>query len=144
MSEIYSKVYNPVGEATFGHKVFRQGFIPAADLVLNTAFTHGGLVVNYQGFSRQAFKVLPQGIAGPTVDVEIQEFLPDVGKANDGDPLNGTWALKAALGVGVAAMGVMFEHNQEDTMRLTRMVLTPRTGVPSVGIKYEMSGRRDT
>jgi len=145
MPEIYSKTYRPVGEATFGHKVFVEKLIPFADLGVGTPFTLNDFMVNFQGWARQAWKVLliNNGV-GPTANVEIQEFMPFPGSPNDGDPANGTWATKGSLGVGVASADVLFEHNQEDTMRLTRLLITPVGSVPASGINVVIEGRRDT
>lgn len=141
MTEIYNKKYRPIGEGTFGHIVFREDFIPTADLALNTPYTSNQLTVDFYGCSRQAFKVVPiHGGAGtPTVDVEIQEFIHD-----PENPDSGTWATKAGLGVGSANPNELFEHNSEDTMRLVRLRLTPRSSVVDGGIRVEISGRRDT
>lgn len=146
MGEVYNKVYRPIGEATYGHIVFREFRVLSADLVLNTGFTSNDLTVDFQGTSRQAFKVMPKHTGGgaPTLDVEIQEFVPFPGHPNDGDGANGTWATKSGLGVGNVAAGVLFEHNQEDTMRLARLLLTPRVAVLDGDIDVVIEGRRDT
>jgi hypothetical protein len=146
MPEIYSKPYRPIGEATFGHRVFLEKIILPADLGVGVAYTDNDLVINFQGFARQAWKVLViNGGAGPTANVEIQEFMPDPGMPNDGDaPTNGQWATKGSLGVGVATADILFEHNQEDTLRLTRLVITPVGSLPATGIKVVIEGRRDT
>lgn len=140
MPEIRNKTYRSIGEATFGHKVFRQGFIPFAAMTTDVAYTDNDMIVDFTGWSRQSFTVLPLNAgSGPTLDVEIQEFVPDAD-----DPAVGDWATKSGLGVGVAQMDVLFEHNQEDVVRLSRIVITPRTSVPANGVKFEISGRRHT
>ena len=146
MPEIYNKVYRPVGEALFGHKVFVEKVIPPGDLAVGTPYTDRDLEVDFQGWSRQAWKVLVDndGVAGPEATVEIQEFIPNVGEPNDGDLSHGTWATKGSLGSGTASADVLFEHNQEDTMRLTRLLITPTGSVSAEGIRVEIHGRRDT
>jgi len=145
MPEIYNKPYRPVGEATFGHRVFLEKIIAFAALGVGTPYTDNDLVVNFQGWARQAWKVLLiNGGVGPTANVEIQEFMPNPGEPNDGDPAHGQWATKGSLGVGVASADILFEHNQEDTLRLTRLLITPVGSVPASGIKVIVEGRRDT
>jgi hypothetical protein len=146
MPEIYNKPYRPVGEAMFGHRIFVEKIIPALDLGVGAAYTDNDLVVNFQGWARQAWKVLlvNGGVSGPTAGVEIQEFLPDPGSPNDGDPANGQWATKGSLGVGTATADILFEHNGEDTLRLTRLLITPAVSVSTGGIKVVIEGRRDT
>jgi hypothetical protein len=143
---IHNKKYSPINVATFGYRLFREHFVATAALAVDTAYTDAAMIVDFTGYARQAFKVLPIHAGGgtPTVEVEIQEFLPTPGYPNDGDPANGTWATKSGLGVGVAQPNDLFEHNQEDTMRLARLVVTPKSSVVDGGIKIEMSGRIDT
>jgi hypothetical protein len=143
MPEIRDKVYRRVADVQSGYKLFSEVLIPASALAVDTPYSTNDMTVDFTGYLRQAFKILPlNGGAGPTVEVEIQEFLPNPGAPNDGDPANGSWGTKAGLGIGIAAMDVIFEHHQEDVMRLTRLVLTPKTAVPVNGIKVEISGRR--
>lgn len=141
MTEIYNKKYRPIGEGTFGHVVLREHFVPTAALVLNTPYTDAMMEADFYGFSRQSFKVVPRHGGGgvPTLDVEIQEFISD-----PADPTQGVWATKGDLGVGSAAVNVLFEHNGEDTMRRARIRITPKTAVVDSGVLIEIGGRRDT
>lgn len=158
MTEIRDKRYLPIGEGTHSHIVFRQIFLSAADIAavgLNTPLDVTSIIndltANFHGASRQAFKVLimHDGAGTPTADVEIQEFVPDPHlvdpffelSAHAGEP-HGRWATKGGLGVGVATSNILFEHNSEDTMRWARVLITPRTVLPDVGIRVILEGRR--
>lgn len=146
MPDIYSKTYRPRGEATFGHKVFREYELPLADLALATPYTDANLEINFQGWSRQSWKLLivNGGGAGPQASVEIQEFIANPGAPYDGDPNNGYWATKGSLGAGTADANILFEHNQEDTLRLTRLVITPTVSLADTKYLVTIEGRRDT
>lgn len=146
MSESYDKKYRPMSGATRGQEVLRELLIPASALEVDIAYTSNDLTVDFYGYYRQAFKVLPvhSDVAGdgPTMDVEIQEFVSD-----PEDPDDGSWATKGGLGIGSAAGNAndefeTFEHNCEDTMRLARIKLTPRVIVPDGGVRVEISGAR--
>jgi hypothetical protein len=142
MSEIYDKQYVSVGEATFGQTVLRSGRVPASAMTLDTAYTNNDLTVDFTGFSRQYFKIIPVHAGGgtPTIDVHIEEFLQDPGKVSDG-----LWGMKTGLGISTGhAPGDLFEHNSEDTMRKARLVVTPRGSVVDGGFRFEIGGRRDT
>ncbi len=141
MTEIYDKKYIPIGEATFGHAVLRQFTIPTASLVIDTDFISNDIAANFQGFSRQAFKALAvhAGAGSPTFDVRIEEFVPDAS-----DLSQGTWAIKDGLGTVNVAANRLFEHNSEDTMRMARLVITPRVLLPDGGVKIILAARRDT
>ena len=157
MTEVRDKRYLPIGEATYSHIVFKEIFISAAtiaaagvDTPLDTPEIINDLTANFQGSARQAFKILlmHDGAGAPTVDVAIQEFIPDPSLVDPygltpaaGAP-HGRWATKGGLGVGSAAANELFEHNSEDTMRFARVLLTPRVSLPDVGIRIVLAGRR--
>lgn len=159
MTEVRDKRYLPIGEGTHSHIVFREVFLSAADIAtfgvdtpIDTPEFINDLTANFQGSVRQAFKVLVMHDAGgvPTMDVEIQEFIPDPHivdpfflnpAGHTGEP-HGRWATKGGLGVGSAAKNVLFEHNSEDTVRWVRVLLTPRTSLPDVGVRIVLAGRR--
>lgn len=156
MSESYSGPYVPLGPGTFGHRVLKTVFVPVADLALDTTFTSGDLMQNFMGFSRQVYKAILFSPTDPTatMDVRIEEFFPRPGEKNDGDTAHGFWVTKGGLGTvtgvtahdGTFGTGEMFEHNSEDTLRLARLVVTPRTAVPAgvgAGIWVEFGGRID-
>lgn len=141
MTEIYNKKYIPVGEATFGHRILREFTIPTTALAVDTDFISNDIAANFQGFSRQVFKALAihAGAGSPTFDARIEEFIQE-----PSDPSQGTWAIKDGLGTINVAANRLFEHNSEDTMRMARLVITPRVLLPDGGVKIILAARRDT
>ena len=143
MPDIRNKVYTPRRDLLTGQRVFKEGGIPAAELGVGTEYTSNNLTVNMNGYTRQSYKVYPINSGGsPTVEVRVQEFVPEPGKPNDGDPANGDWVTRSDIGAVVAQPNALQEIHQQDILRWVRLSLTPITAVPTGGIRFEISGRR--